>query len=98
MAARGHGGNDIDKVHDMAAEKFSQGVGLCGKNDFGHFRSGSVDVFRLERRFPFAMLPSLTCAHSVALREANILGITAPTPYTTGTNHERTKENPAADA
>jgi hypothetical protein len=42
MAAGGHSGSDVHKVHDMATEKLSQRIGLCWKDDLGHFRARSV--------------------------------------------------------
>ena len=43
MAAGGHRSSDIHEVHDVTTKKFSERVGLCREDDFGHLRARSVD-------------------------------------------------------
>jgi hypothetical protein len=48
MALSGHRCGDIHQMHNMAAEKLAESVGLRGQDDFRHFRAGGAHWLALE--------------------------------------------------
>ena len=38
VAVGGHGADEVDEVHEAAAEQIAQGVGIVGQDQLGHFR------------------------------------------------------------
>jgi hypothetical protein len=38
MAVGGHGADEINEVHETAAEQVAEGVGVVRQNQLGHFR------------------------------------------------------------